>query len=327
MVTVGDGLTEGGVADATAWPDFLDPTLWTVDNVAVGGSTSTMWANDAGLVVGRLDPPFVTQIPSVITVMFGTDDILAEESWQLLEANLVTWANTQVKPRYPNAEIVIMQSLASFGVYWHAQPPLWWQLDAGIWLQRQGRRNAHRTLGLITPVLDVHDDALIDYGAGFTPDGLHWSEQINEQVADAVNATILSTFLPTTKGVLRQSERDLEQSLEDALAGTGTTMTITDPSGTAADLTGHVIEIGAFVDLETGQLVSVQHGHVAVRMSRLISIFGAELPDGKPASDEKSWLIVAQDIVGTRHRYRVTESALDRTLGIVRMQLDRWELN
>ena len=124
---------------------------------------------------------------------------------------------------------------------------------------------------------------------------------------------------------LRQlAESDLGLILEDGVTGFGWPITVTDPDGASANLTGFGNDISQLIDPDTGQAVSGRLISVALRLS---SLYAASLgiPRGIADSGVKPWLMSFEDINGNPATYKVQQSNPDRALGIVTCLLEFYE--
>ena len=136
----------------------------------------------------------------------------------------------------------------------------------------------------------------------------------------------------------RQAAADLRVILEDAAAGFGWPITVTDPSGTAVELTGFTADIGETIDPETGQLVSGRKASVAIAIESLRNA-GLGLPRGIADGSSKPWRVSFDSEVyplltnagtkiltesgeeittgGIAHEFKISEVLPDRTAGVV----------
>lgn len=115
----------------------------------------------------------------------------------------------------------------------------------------------------------------------------------------------------------RQSEADLEYILEDSATGFGWSVTVTDPNGLIATLTGSSNDISQVVDPETGQIVSGRSASVALRVASLFKAGFNSLPTGVADRNSKPWRVTFKDINGICYDFKVIQANPDRTLGIV----------
>lgn len=119
-------------------------------------------------------------------------------------------------------------------------------------------------------------------------------------------------------------ESDLEFILEDADTGFGWDITITDPDGVSATLTGFSDDIAQIIDPDTGQAVSGRLASAVVRISSLTAA-GLGLPKGIADSALKPWIVEFDDINGNPYKFKVSQSNPDRAIGIVSLLLELYE--
>ncbi len=120
---------------------------------------------------------------------------------------------------------------------------------------------------------------------------------------------------------LRQlAERDLAVTLEDSVTGFGWPVTLVDPSGVSANLTGQSHDIGLIVDPDTGVAVSGRTASIVLRMSSILAA-GLEVPEGEPKTSSKPWTVNTTDINGNTVTLKVDYAARDRSLGTVTLQM------
>jgi hypothetical protein len=120
------------------------------------------------------------------------------------------------------------------------------------------------------------------------------------------------------------AEQNLGAILEDGVTGFGWPITITDPDGNTAPLTGFSNDIAQLIDPDTGQAVSGRLASVALRISSLTSA-GLGLPVGISDSALKPWLVAFDDINGNPYTFKVQSAPPDRGLGIVICMLEFYE--
>jgi hypothetical protein len=116
---------------------------------------------------------------------------------------------------------------------------------------------------------------------------------------------------------------DLKVILEDSATGFGWAITVTNPEGTEATLTGFSTDIGQTIDPDTGQAVSGRRASVAIAIASLTDA-GLGLPRSIADSGSRPWVIVFDDIHGTSHRFKVAESMPDRAAGVVTCLLEAY---
>ena len=124
-------------------------------------------------------------------------------------------------------------------------------------------------------------------------------------------------------GLRSIAEADLATTLED-VAGFGWPITITDPSGVSASITGQSDDIALEIDPETGQLVSGRVASVALRISTLTAN-GLGLPVGVANESLRPWVVKFKDPSGNDYTFKVQQSNPDRALGVVTCRLETYQ--
>lgn len=119
-----------------------------------------------------------------------------------------------------------------------------------------------------------------------------------------------------------QAAADLVGILEDA-SGFGWPITVTSPEGVSASVVGSSTDIGQTIDPETGMAVSGRRASVVLALSSL-AMAGLGIPRGIADSSRAPWTVTFNDIGGTPHTYKVQESAPDRAIGCVRLELEAY---
>lgn len=117
-------------------------------------------------------------------------------------------------------------------------------------------------------------------------------------------------------GLRELAERNLGAVLENSAYGFGWSITVTNPAGASAPLTGFSNDISQVVDPDTGQLVSGRSASVALRTSSLAAK-GFVIPYGVADQSSKPWLVAFDDINGNPYTFKVRQADPDRTLGLV----------
>jgi hypothetical protein len=120
-----------------------------------------------------------------------------------------------------------------------------------------------------------------------------------------------------------QAAQDLATIVED-LDGFGWAITITDPAGTSADLTGLSTDVAYSIDPETGQAVSGRTASVAIRIAAL-SAAGLGIPINVAETDRFPWLVQFADINGNPYTFKIIESQPDRAIGLVVCRLEAYQ--
>ncbi len=117
-------------------------------------------------------------------------------------------------------------------------------------------------------------------------------------------------------GLRSIAESDLGAILEDSVRGFGWAITVTNPDGISACLTGFSDDIAQVIDPDTGLAVSGRLASVALRVSSLTAA-GLGLPRGIADSKLKPWIVEFNDINGNAFKFKVQQSNPDRALGLV----------
>lgn len=118
-----------------------------------------------------------------------------------------------------------------------------------------------------------------------------------------------------------QAAADLKGILEDAAAGFGWPITITNPLGVSAPMTGLSTDIGQTIDPDTGLAVIGRRASVALSLESLAAL-ALGIPRGIADSSSRPWVVVFNDIGGTSHRYKVYEAMPDRAIGCITCMLE-----
>jgi len=122
------------------------------------------------------------------------------------------------------------------------------------------------------------------------------------------------------------AESDLAVILEDGVMGFGWPITLTDPAGAVANLTGFSDDIAQVIDPDTGQLVSGRLASAALRLSSIYAALpGSGLPRGIADTGSKPWLVTFNDINGNAYNFKISKSNPDRALGILTLILEAYE--
>lgn len=125
-------------------------------------------------------------------------------------------------------------------------------------------------------------------------------------------------------GLRETAQMDLGRILEDSTTGFGWSLTVTDPAGTSAALTGFSNDIALSIDPETGQAVSGRRASIALRIAALTAA-SLGIPRGIADQTSKPWLVAFDDINGNPYTFKVQESHPDRAIGCVTCLLELYE--
>jgi len=122
----------------------------------------------------------------------------------------------------------------------------------------------------------------------------------------------------------RQAELDARGILENT-EEFGWPITVRNPDGQQANLTGLTTDIHTSIDPETGQAVSDRRASIVLSLASL-SEAGLGIPVAVPESSRKPWLVTFDDINGHSHTFKVSEAMPDRAIGIVTCMLETYRL-
>jgi hypothetical protein len=125
-------------------------------------------------------------------------------------------------------------------------------------------------------------------------------------------------------GLREVAEEDLLIIMEDDDIGFGWPITLTDPADVSVNLVGFSDDISQVIDPDTGQAVSGRLASVALRISTLLTT-GIGLPQGIADLNSKPWRVTFDDINGTSHIFKISQSNPDRALGVVTCVLERYD--
>ncbi len=126
-------------------------------------------------------------------------------------------------------------------------------------------------------------------------------------------------------GLREIAEADLAITAEDADTGFGFPITVTDPLGAVAVLTGLSGDIASLIHPDTGVAVSGRQASIALRIKSIVDSVLTGLPENIPESTKKPWLVAFNDINGNPFTFKVSSSNPDRTLGLVTCLLELYE--
>lgn len=117
-------------------------------------------------------------------------------------------------------------------------------------------------------------------------------------------------------GLREQAAIDCKTILEDSATGFGWPITVINPDGTSAALTGFSTDIAHSIDPDTGAAVTGRKASVALSIEALTTA-GLGMPRGIAEGAGKPWLVRFEDIHGNAQAFKVRETAPDRAIGLV----------
>lgn len=118
---------------------------------------------------------------------------------------------------------------------------------------------------------------------------------------------------------------DFKRLSEDGTTGFGWPITVTDPAGLSANLTGFANDISQAIDPETGQIVSGRIAAIAIS-TRSLFLAGLGQPVGISDSAQKPWLVQFTDPSLNAFTFKVARSDPDRTIESVNCTLELYQV-
>lgn len=116
---------------------------------------------------------------------------------------------------------------------------------------------------------------------------------------------------------------DLSAILTDSAFGFGWSITVSDPAGTSAALTGFSQDMSAAIDPDTNQIVQDRLVTVTLPIATLTAA-GFEIPKHITSEAGRPWLVSFNDINGNAATFYVTNALPDRAAGCVVLTLGNY---
>lgn len=101
-------------------------------------------------------------------------------------------------------------------------------------------------------------------------------------------------------------------------------ITVTDPAGTSASLTGISNDVHQGIDPNTGQFVTGREASVVISISALADA-GLGVPKGIASESSKPWVVSFDDVNGATHTFKVQESRPDASMNHVLCNLELYK--
>ncbi len=121
--------------------------------------------------------------------------------------------------------------------------------------------------------------------------------------------------------LLAQAIADAQRIVEDVTSGFGTLVTVTNPSGATAAISGLVSDVFESISPDTGVVVSGRQAQVTFSLSSLASL---GVPSGTSSKNAKPWVLEFADAKGVSHVFKVVEARPDNTLGLIVCVLENY---
>jgi hypothetical protein len=120
-----------------------------------------------------------------------------------------------------------------------------------------------------------------------------------------------------------QAAADLVAIVEDADAGFGWHVEVTDPNGVFLRLVGQSGDIGKSIDPQTGIAVIGRTAHVSFALATITDL-GLKTPFGVADEAKRPWIVRFLDIVGGQQKFKISHAMTDRTIGLVTCLLEAY---
>lgn len=114
---------------------------------------------------------------------------------------------------------------------------------------------------------------------------------------------------------------DLARIHADVATGFGWAITVTNPAGVSAALTGLSTDVETAIDPQTGAVVTGRRASVSLVLAQLEAV-GLGEPKGLADRNTKPWLIQFNDIGGVSHLFKVQQAMPDHAIGSVVCHLE-----
>lgn len=125
-------------------------------------------------------------------------------------------------------------------------------------------------------------------------------------------------------GLRAQAAADTRAIIENA-DDFGWPITVEDPNGFKATITGFAAEIGQLIDPGTGGAIAGRAAHVTLTLASLTEAGFSGYPVQKRHKSERPWIIRFNTIAGKPRAYAVADSRPDHTVGVVVCMLEDLE--
>lgn len=123
--------------------------------------------------------------------------------------------------------------------------------------------------------------------------------------------------------LFERAARDFRRIVEGP-AGFRRRIELTNPAGQTVTLFGLFNRVGSAIDPETAMLVQGQRASVCLSL-RTLDELGVGQPKGVASKTSRPWVVEFEDVRGRSHRYKVTATMPDDTLGGIICELESYE--
>lgn len=117
-------------------------------------------------------------------------------------------------------------------------------------------------------------------------------------------------------GLIDLARRHNRAILSNSSTGGAWPVTITNPDGASATVSGWSNDISQIIDPDTGQAVSGRAASLSLSIDDLRAE-GLDIPKGQNSRNAKPWLIAWNDGKGTDFLFKISSADPDRTLDSV----------
>lgn len=116
--------------------------------------------------------------------------------------------------------------------------------------------------------------------------------------------------------LLDQARTDLAQILADDENGFAWSVTVTDPDGASAELTGMFQDIGQLIDVDTGVAVSGRQVSVSLGLTSLTAA-GLGVPAFVSDGTQRPWRVDVTARDGSARHYKIQDTRVDDVIGTI----------
>lgn len=126
-------------------------------------------------------------------------------------------------------------------------------------------------------------------------------------------------------GLREQAAADARAIVGDTATGFGWPVTVRNPDGVEAELSGLTNDIHQTIDPDTGMPVSGRVASVVLSLADLGSIEDLGIPVGISDGARKPWIVMWTDLQGVDQTFKVRETRPDRSAGLIVCLLEKYK--